>query len=198
MTRKHLLVNDCLVGAILYLRRPARVGLSSRIQSSSFVGYKMEMFEDLFEYCTLGNIFLAVIFMLILNQLIELYQFRNMPPGPRLTSLPLIGNLLSFDSGESLRELTARFVCIYIVRNLIKLPRLSIFEANNTWPGRTRANSNISKFGKEKKIGKKFRKFQILAVVALDLTKTLLIEIYVTTSMINISQLNFSRFHARV
>jgi len=62
------------------------------------------------EYFTLGNIFLAIVFLLILNQLIELYQFRSMPPGPRLTSLPFIGNLLSFDAGESLREVTARFV----------------------------------------------------------------------------------------
>lgn len=57
-----------------------------------------------------GNILIAVIFLLIFNLLIELYQFRNMPPGPRLTTLPFIGNLLSFDSGESLREATARFV----------------------------------------------------------------------------------------
>ncbi len=65
------------------------------------------------EYCTFGNIFLAIVFLLILNQLIELYQFRNMPPGPRLTSLPFIGNLLSFDStapGDSFLEATARFV----------------------------------------------------------------------------------------
>jgi len=59
------------------------------------------------EYFTLGNIFLAIPFLLILNHLIELYQFRNMPPGPHLTSLPFIGNLLSFDAGESLREATA-------------------------------------------------------------------------------------------
>ena len=63
----------------------------------------------------MGNIFLAVVFLLILNQLIELYQFRNMPPGPRLTTLPLIGNLLSFDSGENLRDTTRRFVCSHTV-----------------------------------------------------------------------------------
>jgi len=70
------------------------------------------------EYCTLGNIFLAIVFLLIFNQLIELYQVRNMPPGPRLTSLPLIGNLLSFDSGESLREITTRFVFVYTCNEL--------------------------------------------------------------------------------
>ena len=69
---------------------------------------KMELL--LSEYLTLGNIFLAIVFLLILNQLIELFQFRNMPPGPRLTSLPFIGNLLSFDAGESLHEATTRFV----------------------------------------------------------------------------------------
>ena len=73
---------------------------------------KMELL--LSEYFTLGNIFLAIVSFLILNQLIELYQFRNMPPGPRLTSLPFIGNLLSFDAGDSLHEATARFVNLYI------------------------------------------------------------------------------------
>ena len=62
------------------------------------------------EYFTFGNIFFAVVSLLIVNRLIELYQFRNMPPGPRLKSLPFIGNLMSFDSGESFGEATARFV----------------------------------------------------------------------------------------
>ena len=39
---------------------------------------KMELL--LSEYLTLRNIFLGIVFLLILNQLIELYQFRNMPP----------------------------------------------------------------------------------------------------------------------
>lgn len=108
--KKHLLVKTLSywsrVAPYLYLRGLARVGLSPSTHSSSFIVSKMEMLE----YCTLGNILIAVIFMLIFNLLIELYQFRNMPPGPRLTTLPFIGNLLSFDSGESLREATARFV----------------------------------------------------------------------------------------
>ena len=67
------------------------------------------------EYLTFGNIVFAVVLLLILNQLIELYQFRSMPPGPRLTSLPLVGNLMSFDSGESFSEVTARFVYAVII-----------------------------------------------------------------------------------
>ena len=75
---------------------------------------------ELSEYFTVGNIFLAFVFLLILNQLIELYQFRNMPPGPRLTSLPFIGNLFSFDNtapGDSFLDSTARFV--YIIRSIL-------------------------------------------------------------------------------
>ena len=75
---------------------------------------------ELSEYFTVGNIFLALVFLLILNQLIELYQFRNMPPGPRLTSLPFIGNLLSFDNtapGDSFLDSTARFV--YIICSIL-------------------------------------------------------------------------------
>ena len=77
------------------------------------------------EYFTFGNIFLAAVFLLILNQLTELYQFRNMPPGPRLTSLPFIGNFLSFDTtapGESFLDATARFVKLLL---RIPLPRLN-------------------------------------------------------------------------
>ncbi|XP_022791291.1 steroid 17-alpha-hydroxylase/17,20 lyase-like isoform X2 [Stylophora pistillata] len=59
------------------------------------------------EYATIGNILMIIIFLLIFNQLLVLYQFREMPPGPRLTSLPFIGNLLSFDSGDSFMEITA-------------------------------------------------------------------------------------------
>ena len=65
---------------------------------------------ELPEFITFGNVFLAIVFILILNQMIELYQLRNMPPGPRLTSLPFIGIMLSFDSGESFGEVTRRFV----------------------------------------------------------------------------------------
>jgi len=41
--------------------------------------------------------------------MIELYQFRDMPPGPRFTNLPLIGNLFSFNfGGEIFQDVVAR------------------------------------------------------------------------------------------
>ena len=79
------------------------------------------------ECLTFGNIVLVFVFLLILNQLIELYEFRNMPPGPRLTSLPLIVNLLSFDSlapGGSFMDATKRFVFSF---NLSTCMSLTLF-----------------------------------------------------------------------
>ena len=49
------------------------------------------------QYITVGNAVIALISGLVLHFLYELYQFKDMPPGPRLTNLPIIGNLLSFD-----------------------------------------------------------------------------------------------------
>ena len=49
------------------------------------------------EYFTAINVLLAIIFFFIVHQLIELYEFRNMPPGPRFPFLPLLGHALQFD-----------------------------------------------------------------------------------------------------
>jgi len=61
------------------------------------------------EFVSVGNILLAILMAFVLYQLNELYQFRDMPPGPRFTNLPLIGNLFSFDfGGEIFQDLVAR------------------------------------------------------------------------------------------
>lgn len=51
-------------------------------------------------YCSVGNVLLGLLFLFLLHQLWEIYEFRGMPPGPRLTSLPFIGNVLSFDQSK--------------------------------------------------------------------------------------------------
>ena len=61
------------------------------------------------DYFSLGNIFLAILMVFMVYQLSELYQFRDMPPGPRFTNLPLIGNLFSFNfGGEIFQDVVAR------------------------------------------------------------------------------------------
>ena len=70
---------------------------------------------DFWSSLTFGNILLSLLFFLLLHYLVEIYQFRGMPPGPRLYTIPFFGNFLSFDGGtgtESLREGTQRWVVL--------------------------------------------------------------------------------------
>ena len=51
----------------------------------------------IYNFLSLGNILLLLLLLFILHYLMILYEFRNMPPGPRFTSLPILGNVLSLD-----------------------------------------------------------------------------------------------------
>ena len=53
--------------------------------------------STMYECLTLGNVLLLFLFMLMLHYLLVLYEFRNMPPGPRLTTIPILGNIFSLD-----------------------------------------------------------------------------------------------------
>lgn len=69
----------------------------------------------LWNYVTVGNAILAVLFLYLLNLAIVLYEFRGMPPGPILYSIPVIGNILSMGTkGVSLREKTQRLECFFL------------------------------------------------------------------------------------
>ena len=51
----------------------------------------------IYDSLSLGNVFLLLLLFFLLHYLIVLYEFRNMPPGPRLSSLPVLGNIFSLD-----------------------------------------------------------------------------------------------------
>ena len=60
---------------------------------------------------SLGNVLLLLLLLFILHYLMVLYDFRNMPPGPRLTTLPVLGNVLSLDfTAENLTDAFQRLV----------------------------------------------------------------------------------------
>ena len=68
-----------------------------------------------------------LLFLLLLHHLVEFYQFRGMPPGPRFYNIPPFGNFLSFDSGagKSLLESTQRWVsrfCNFCYRCSVGMP----------------------------------------------------------------------------
>ena len=55
------------------------------------------LLASVYNYLSLGNVFLLLLLLFLLHYLMVLYEFRNMPPGPRLTTLPVLGNIFSLD-----------------------------------------------------------------------------------------------------
>lgn len=55
------------------------------------------LIASVYNYLSLGNVFLLLLLLFVLHYLMVLYEFRNMPPGPRLTTLPVLGNIFSLD-----------------------------------------------------------------------------------------------------
>ena len=65
----------------------------------------------IYSFLSLGNFLLLLLLLAILHYLMILYEFRNMPPGPRLTSLPVLGNVLFLDfKAKDLNEAFQRSV----------------------------------------------------------------------------------------
>ena len=56
-----------------------------------------QLLASVYNYLSLGNVFLLLLLLFLLHYLMVLYEFRNMPPGPRLTTLPVLGNIFSLD-----------------------------------------------------------------------------------------------------
>lgn len=44
-----------------------------------------------------GNVLLLLFLLLLLHYVKVLFEFRSMPPGPRLTALPVLGNVFSLN-----------------------------------------------------------------------------------------------------
>ena len=57
----------------------------------------MALFATIYNSLSLGNVLLLLLLLFVLHYLMVLYDFRNMPPGPRLTTLPVLGNVFSLD-----------------------------------------------------------------------------------------------------
>ena len=55
------------------------------------------LFATVYDSLSFANVLLVLLMLLLLHYLMVLYDFRNMPPGPRLTALPVLGNVFSLD-----------------------------------------------------------------------------------------------------
>ena len=56
------------------------------------------LFASLYDSLSFANVLLALLLLLLLHYLMMLYEFRNLPPGPRLTAISVLRNVLSLDS----------------------------------------------------------------------------------------------------
>ena len=69
------------------------------------------VFAAIHDSLNLGNVFLLSLLLFLLHYLMVLYEFRNMPPGPRLSSLPVLGNIFSLEvNAEKLTDAFRRSV----------------------------------------------------------------------------------------
>jgi hypothetical protein len=64
--------------------------------------------STLASFFSIGNVVLVLLLLLLLSYLWTLYEFRGMPPGPRYSCIPFLGNMFSFDKGDEFDEMTAR------------------------------------------------------------------------------------------
>jgi len=80
--------------------------------------------------------------------MIELYQFRDMPPGPRFTNLPLIGNLFSFNfGGEIFQDVVASLRSKYGRLFSLKLGSYNLVVAGSSGAVREVLVTRSAKFG---------------------------------------------------
>ena len=69
------------------------------------------LFATLYDSLSIANVLLVLLLLLLLHYLMVLYEFRNMPPGPRVTTIPVLGNVFSLDfKAEKLTDAFRRLV----------------------------------------------------------------------------------------
>ena len=77
------------------------------------------LYTTVYDSLSFANVLLVLLLILLLHYLMVLYEFRNMPPGPRLTTIPVLGNVFSLDfKAEKLTDVFRRSVKL-----IVSLPR---------------------------------------------------------------------------
>ena len=73
-------------------------GASHRLVT--FLNMATSLLTTVYNSLSLENVLLLLVLLFLLHYIMVLYEFRDMPPGPRLTCLPVLGNIFSLDPGE--------------------------------------------------------------------------------------------------
>ena len=85
------------------------------------------LFATIYDSLSIANVLLVLLLLLLLHYLTVLYQFRDMPPGPRLTTIPVLGNAFSLDfKAEKLTDAFRRSVNNIITQGIVQARVFSI------------------------------------------------------------------------
>lgn len=85
------------------------------------------LFATIYDSLSIANVLLVLLLLLLLHYLTVLYQFRDMPPGPRLTTIPVLGNAFSLDfKAEKLTDAFRRSVNSIITQGIVQARVFSI------------------------------------------------------------------------
>ena len=102
---------------IMYQLRLVITDVSHRFVA--FLNMASSLLASIYNCLSLGNVLLLLVLLFIVHYVTVLYEFRDMPPGPRLTCLPVLGNIFSLDSrAEKLPEVFERSVRTLFVTRL--------------------------------------------------------------------------------
>ena len=85
--------------------------MNSNFHHASAIPKMASLFATVYDSLSLPNVLLLLLLLLFLHYLMVLDEFRNMPPGPRLTAIPFLGNAFSLDfKAEKLTDAFKRSV----------------------------------------------------------------------------------------
>ena len=91
--------------------------LHNNFHHASVISNMASLFATSYDSLSFANVLLVFLLLLLLHYLMVLYEFRNMPPGPRLTAIPVLGNAFSLDfKAEKLTDAFKRSVTTAVNR----------------------------------------------------------------------------------
>jgi len=111
-----------LLNMALLLQRCVTVLLHSTFHHVSVISIMASLFADVYDFLSFSNVLLVFLLLLLFHYLTVLYEFRNMPPGPRLTAVPILGNALSLDfKAEKLTDAFRRLVISISTQGIVQV-----------------------------------------------------------------------------
>ena len=110
------------------MHQPIITMLHSKFHHASVISNMVSFFATVYDSLSFANVLLALLLLLLLHYLMVLYEFRSMPPGPRLTAIPVLGHAFSLDfKADKLTDAFKRSVNSISTQGIIRVQILPIW-----------------------------------------------------------------------